>query len=97
VDFFVLRDLQFWSSLTIEQGGIFTEDQVREAQQDPLLQAKLSVRRWDDMAKVPNMDTLPLEYYERLATKSLLGKCIMSGPNSEERKSYFGCRLTIEL
>ena len=57
-----------------KQGGIFTDDQVREAQKDPLLEAKLSVRRWDDMAKVPNMETLPLGHYEQMAIKSLLGK-----------------------
>ncbi|ETI25651.1 phosphonoacetate hydrolase [Cladophialophora carrionii CBS 160.54] len=54
------------------QGGTFTEDQVRDAQKDPLLEAKLAVRRWDDMAKVPNIKTLPLEYYERMATMNLL-------------------------
>ncbi|OAL24449.1 phosphonoacetate hydrolase [Fonsecaea nubica] len=54
------------------QGGTFNPEQVAEAQKDPLLQAKLAVRRWDDMAKVPKMATLPLEYYERMATKSLL-------------------------
>lgn len=53
---------------------MFTEDQVREAQKDPLLGAKLAVRRWDDLAKEPNMETLPLEYYERMAVKSLLGE-----------------------
>ncbi|KAK4944199.1 hypothetical protein LTR10_016312 [Elasticomyces elasticus] len=54
------------------KGGTFDEEQVREAQKDPLLEAKLAVRRWDDMAKVPHMDTLPLHYYERMAVKSLL-------------------------
>ncbi|KIX03322.1 phosphonoacetate hydrolase [Rhinocladiella mackenziei CBS 650.93] len=54
------------------QGGIFTEEQVREAEKDPLLSAKLAVRRWDDLAKVPNMETLPLRYYERMAINSLL-------------------------
>ncbi|OQV03416.1 hypothetical protein CLAIMM_08464 [Cladophialophora immunda] len=54
------------------QGGTFTQEQVVEAQKDPLLEAKLAVRRWDDLAKVPKMATLPLEYYERMATKSLL-------------------------
>ncbi|KIW13202.1 phosphonoacetate hydrolase [Exophiala spinifera] len=54
------------------QGGTFTEDQVREAEKDPLLMAKLAVRRWDDMAKIPNQETLPLEYYGKMATKSLI-------------------------
>lgn len=57
-----------------KQGGTFTDDQVREAQKDPLLEAKLAVRKWDDLAKVPNLQTLPLHYYERMAIKSLLGE-----------------------
>ncbi|EXJ75416.1 uncharacterized protein A1O5_02112 [Cladophialophora psammophila CBS 110553] len=60
------------TTLKFQQGGTFTQQEVIEAQKDPLLEAKLAVRRWDDMAKVPNMVTLPLEYYERMATKSLL-------------------------
>ena len=55
-----------------EQGGTFTEEEVRQAQKDPLLEAKLAVRRWDDLAKVPKMETFPLGYYERMAAKSLL-------------------------
>lgn len=62
------------NSVDAEQGGTFTEEQVREAQKDPLLEAKLAVRRWDDMAKVSDLKTLPLDYYERMATKSLLGE-----------------------
>lgn len=67
-----------WLTITLEQGGTFTEDQVREAEKDPLLMAKLAVRRWDDMAKVPNQETLPLNYYEKMATKSLVGKIYSS-------------------
>lgn len=64
-----------WSHANREvKGGTFNDEQVREAQKDPLLQAKLAVRRWDDMAKVPNMHTLPLHYYQRMAVKSLLSK-----------------------
>ncbi|EXJ77964.1 hypothetical protein A1O3_09123 [Capronia epimyces CBS 606.96] len=54
------------------QGGIFTQEQVREAEKDPLLAAKLAIRRWDDLAKVPDMETLPLDHYEPMAVESLL-------------------------
>ena len=54
------------------QGGIFDRAQVREAQKDPLLEAKLAVRRWDDQAKVPGATTAPLSSYESLAVQSLL-------------------------
>jgi predicted HD phosphohydrolase len=77
------RLLKSWKALIPDQGGTFTEEQVREAEKDPLLQAKLSVRRWDDMAKVQNMNTLPLEYYERMATLSLLSKHFAPGRNSD--------------
>jgi predicted HD phosphohydrolase len=50
---------------------------VKEAQKDPLLQAKLAVRRWDDLAKVPNLGTLPLKHYQAMAVKSLVGKSLM--------------------
>ncbi|KAL3476036.1 alkaline-phosphatase-like protein [Aspergillus californicus] len=55
-----------------EQGGSFNEIQVREAQEDPWLQAKLQVRRWDDQAKVPDIKTAPLSAYEELAIRCLL-------------------------
>lgn len=55
------------------QGGIFSEKQVKEAQKDPWLQQKLAVRRWDDLAKVPDMKVEPLSFYEDMAIKSLLG------------------------
>lgn len=68
----VSAEVTYIADLT--QGGVFTHEQMLEAQKDPLLEAKLAVRRWDDQAKVPDLQTLPLEYYERMATKSLLSK-----------------------
>lgn len=53
------------------QGGIFNDAQVKEAQQDPFLQSKLAVRRWDDAAKIPNMKTRDLGFYEPMAVRNL--------------------------
>lgn len=58
--------------LRVTQGGIFNEEQVKMAQKDPLLQEKLNVRRWDDLAKDPDMEVDPLSSYEDIAVKSLL-------------------------
>ncbi|KAL1884435.1 hypothetical protein Plec18167_002023 [Paecilomyces lecythidis] len=54
------------------QGGVFDERQVKDAQQDPLLQQKLAIRRWDDQAKVPNLEVPPLSPYYDTAVKCLL-------------------------
>ncbi|KAJ5671594.1 hypothetical protein N7507_000721 [Penicillium longicatenatum] len=54
------------------QGGGFTEAEVLEAQKDPWLQAKLAVRRWDDLAKDPECIVSPLEAYEDIAFQCLL-------------------------
>ena len=42
------------------------------AQEDPLLEAKLAVRRWDDQAKDPEMQTPPLSHFEDMTVKSLV-------------------------
>ena len=65
----------FWCldiDVDIEQGGIFNDTQIKKAQEDPWLEAKLQVRRWDDQAKVPDMKTAPLSAYEELAVRCLL-------------------------
>ncbi|KAJ5701747.1 hypothetical protein N7488_009295 [Penicillium malachiteum] len=54
------------------QGGTFTEKEISEAQKDPWLQAKLAVRRWDDLAKDPGCVVCPLEVYEEIAYQCLL-------------------------
>lgn len=53
---------------------MFDDEQVKEAQKDPLLEAKLAIRRWDDQAKVPNMSVPRLEAYEDIAIQCLAGK-----------------------
>jgi predicted HD phosphohydrolase len=58
------------------QGGKFDAPEVKAAQADPLLEAKLAFRKWDDQAKVSNMQTPPLSEYEEMAVRSLLRKII---------------------
>lgn len=58
--------------LTSRQGGIFTPEQVKEAQKDPWLMQKLAVRKWDDLAKDPKLKTPDLQSYENVAAKCLL-------------------------
>ncbi|KAJ5129860.1 uncharacterized protein N7515_005899 [Penicillium bovifimosum] len=48
------------------------QDQVREAQHDPLLEAKLAVRRCVELAKEPGCEVPPLEAYEELAYQCLI-------------------------
>lgn len=57
--------------LTIFKGGPYNAEQVREAEKDPWLQQKLAVRKWDDMAKDPELKTQPLNYYREMAVESL--------------------------
>ncbi|OJI98060.1 hypothetical protein ASPVEDRAFT_880579 [Aspergillus versicolor CBS 583.65] len=54
------------------QGGFFTEEQVRDARNDPWLDAKLAVRRWDDRAKDPEMEVPGLDAYEDMAVRCLV-------------------------
>ncbi|CAJ2512814.1 Uu.00g009330.m01.CDS01 [Anthostomella pinea] len=54
------------------QGGAFSKEQVMAAQQDHLLEEKVAVRRWDDQAKDPLMQTPPLSSFEEMAVQSLL-------------------------
>jgi putative nucleotidyltransferase with HDIG domain len=70
----VLLRLQYINN---NQGGGYNADQVREAQHDSLLEAKLAVRRWDDLAKKPNCKVPPLEAYEELAYQCLIGECFI--------------------
>ncbi|CAI7564853.1 unnamed protein product [Penicillium pancosmium] len=54
------------------QGGGFTNEEVLEAQKDPWLGEKLAVRRWDDLAKDPDIVVPALEAYEEIAYQCLL-------------------------
>lgn len=60
--------------LTPFQGGPYNAEQVREAEKDPWLQQKLAVRKWDDMAKDPELKTQPLSHYRQMAVDSLIAE-----------------------
>lgn len=45
------------------QGGPMAEAEATAFQAQPHAQAALSLRRWDDLAKVPGRETPPLAYY----------------------------------
>ncbi|KAF9311843.1 hypothetical protein BG003_006908 [Podila horticola] len=54
------------------QGGPFSEDQVKEFEQDPLFREKVQLRLWDDKAKVPGLDLPGLESYKDIVIRHLL-------------------------
>jgi len=53
------------------QGGPFTADEVRVFELDPLFQAKVALRKWDDGAKVVGLDVPPLIDYQPMALSHL--------------------------
>ena len=53
-------------SSLMRQGGPLSASAMRDFLGDPFAQAALSLRRWDDGAKVPGRPTPGLEYYEKV-------------------------------
>lgn len=45
------------------QGGVMTDDEVREFESNPHFAAAVALRRWDDAAKVPGLATPPFLHY----------------------------------
>jgi [1-hydroxy-2-(trimethylamino)ethyl]phosphonate dioxygenase len=45
------------------QGGVFSAAETREFERHPHLRAAVAVRRWDDIAKVPELKTPDLEHF----------------------------------
>jgi [1-hydroxy-2-(trimethylamino)ethyl]phosphonate dioxygenase len=45
------------------QGGPYNPDQVREFEQRPFFSQAVEVRRWDDLAKVPGLETPDLAHF----------------------------------
>jgi len=48
------------------QGGPMTASEVREFEANKFYREALSLRHWDDQAKVPNLETPPLDAYRGL-------------------------------
>ncbi len=54
------------------QGGPFAKEEAAEFEANPHYQAAVELRRWDDLAKVPNMEVPALEHYrDKLARVKL--------------------------
>lgn len=47
------------------QGGPFSPDEAREFERHPHFEQAIMVRRWDDEAKVPDLETPTLEHFLR--------------------------------
>jgi gamma-butyrobetaine dioxygenase len=48
------------------QGGPFSEEEARKFEQQPFAREAVRLRRWDDLAKVPEMQVPPLEHYRAI-------------------------------
>ena len=55
------------------QGGLFSDEEVRDFAQNPHVQAAVAVRRWDDLAKVPGLKTPDFEHYRSYLELTLNG------------------------
>jgi predicted HD phosphohydrolase len=45
------------------QGGPFTPAEVAEFERNPHFRAAVALRRWDDLAKIPDLAVPPLDAY----------------------------------
>jgi len=55
------------------QGGPMTAQEVAEFEQNPQCQSAIKLRRWDDAAKVPGLQTEPLESFVPYITAAIQG------------------------
>ena len=70
----------YWASLSpaskrsLElQGGIFSEAAADAFIQQPYAEDAVALRRWDDLAKVPDLDTPDLDHFIPLMQAALVG------------------------
>ena len=69
-----INGAQYWSNLSSDskrslelQGGIFTDSEAQSFIAQAHAEGAVSVRLWDDAAKIENADTPPLAHYLALA------------------------------
>lgn len=69
-----INGAQYWANLSADskrslelQGGIFTDAEAQRFISQPHAQGAVSVRLWDDAAKVENAKTPPLSHYLAIA------------------------------
>ncbi len=55
------------------QGGPMTASQAEHFEKHPHFRAAIDLRRFDELAKVPGLETPPIEYYTEHLKQSLLG------------------------
>ena len=55
------------------QGGPMTEDEAEEFEKHPDFEAILAMRKWDDSAKVVDIEVTSNDYYKELAKNILTG------------------------
>lgn len=55
------------------QGGPMTEDELRQFEQHPHYDSAVRLRRYDDMGKVPDMETPGLEHFRPVLERFLRG------------------------
>lgn len=53
------------------QGGPMSEEEVRDFEQNPFVRDAVRLREWDDTAKVPDLETPPLEHYAKFLRASV--------------------------
>ena len=54
------------------QGGVFSEEELAEFQQEPHHEAAVQLRRWDDLAKVSGKSVPEIETYEEVVIEVLV-------------------------
>ena len=70
----LINGAQYWANLSADskrslelQGGIFTDSEAQRFISQPHADDAVSVRLWDDAAKIENAETRPLSHYLALA------------------------------
>ncbi len=53
------------------QGGPFGNDETRDFESNPHFKDAVALRRWDDLAKVPELDVPPLDHYRPTLERAL--------------------------
>lgn len=66
-------ELSHSSKTTLKfQGGPMLPEELKLAEQDPWLQDKLNVRKWDDLAKNPEIKAPAIDTYVDIAVKNII-------------------------
>jgi 2-amino-1-hydroxyethylphosphonate dioxygenase (glycine-forming) len=56
----------------LDQGGPMSLEEATEFENDPLFEASLKIRKFDDLAKDPSIQIKPIEYYRSLCYSYLI-------------------------